>query len=106
MCSYEDTVQAAATSANRGNEIILEREETIQYTAASAGKCSCCGNQRHERSRCPAMDKFCFMWKKGIFPKFAGRDVSNLKVPVRRPVATGGIRGQWPPIFYCALQMI
>ena len=67
--SYEDPVAVAATSANRGNEIVLEDKlETIQYTAASADKCSYCGNKRHERSRCPAKDKFCFKCgKKGAF---------------------------------------
>jgi len=59
--SYEDSVAVAATSANRGNEIVLEDKlETIQYTAGSAGKCSYCRNKRHERSRCPAKNKFCF----------------------------------------------
>ena len=55
----------AATSANRGNEIVLEDKlETIQYTAGSAGTCSYCRNKRYERSRCPAKDKFCFKCEK------------------------------------------
>jgi len=68
---YEDSVAVAAASANRGNELVLEDKlETIQCTAALAGKCSYCGNKRHERSRCPAKDKVCFKCeKRGHFSK-------------------------------------